>query len=519
MPAPSPRPHPTPLPAPPGQSWTDQLEMFGIWLSTPEGELWFQVWQGTVRALTNTPQDYQDELREQLIDQAFDSLGWNDNNKAFENRVMAEADRRARYANSAPDITFANTSVEIIEASSPQIIARTGVIIFSDDSKYADHSVDQRSEGANLGNMTTELHDFAKYGDVQWTYAVEAAKLDYLAEGEKKIESFVVTLWDQHDIATTKIDVTLTGVNDAPVITDGTFAGSAGESHAATGKINFSDVDLLDTHTATWAPVGSPKGTLTVDVTNDTTGTMLRVGEITWNYTIADAMLAGLAPGTYTDTFTITVNDSKSGGDASRDVQVSYTVPAPPDDSPGNQDPPPPGETKTAYIKVDYQYSGQFTVSGYTIDVDLSQNVIQTFQGYTFGVGLNAGYVGATMQVVYDPNPALLSSFYNPVIADGGGYQIDDSATQVYKLAELSIVELTFERPADYLSLSMETVQGVYGPWQSGPEGIIWSYTGPHIMPDYRWVALDIPTAAPAPAGGSDLSLLGISEQASEFLI
>src|SRR5260221_5154264 len=51
-------------------------------------------------------------------------------------------------------------------------------------------------------------------------FTVADAAVEYLAAGQTKVESFTITLDDQHGgLITRQIDVTITGTNDAPVIT------------------------------------------------------------------------------------------------------------------------------------------------------------------------------------------------------------------------------------------------------------------------------------------------------------
>ncbi len=80
-----------------------------------------------------------------------------------------------------------------------------------------------------------------------------------------------------------------------------------------TGTIFFSDVDLIDTHTAVVSSSVNPLGgTLTPIITTDSTG--LPVGEIQWNYSVANSATQYLAVGqTITETFTITIDDGNGG--------------------------------------------------------------------------------------------------------------------------------------------------------------------------------------------------------------
>src|SRR6202008_2535590 len=108
-------------------------------------------------------------------------------------------------------------------------------------------------------------------GKFTWTYTVADSAVEYLAAGQTKVESFTVTLNDQHGGGITKqVDVTITGTNDAPVITAQDLIGAVTEQVTPAGNLSdsgtiaFSDVDLSDVHlvSATGTPIGSFLGPL-----------------------------------------------------------------------------------------------------------------------------------------------------------------------------------------------------------------------------------------------------------------
>ncbi|MBW3828249.1 hypothetical protein GM520_10525, partial [Aeromonas hydrophila] len=80
-----------------------------------------------------------------------------------------------------------------------------------------------------------------------WTYNVDNSKVQYLGEGETKVETFTV---DSVDGTTHTVTITITGVNDAAVIT-GTDTGSVVEDETnptltETGTLSVTDVDGAD---------------------------------------------------------------------------------------------------------------------------------------------------------------------------------------------------------------------------------------------------------------------------------
>src|SRR5258705_488310 len=129
-------------------------------------------------------------------------------------------------------------------------------------------------------------------GQLTWTYTVADSAVEHLAAGQTKVQSYASTLDDQHaGLITKEIEITITGTNDAPVITAQDLIGAVTEQITPAGNltdsgiITFTDVDLTDVHlvSATGTPIGSVLGTLTVKNT-DTTGTGTG-SQLTWTYT------------------------------------------------------------------------------------------------------------------------------------------------------------------------------------------------------------------------------------------
>ncbi|UUT51334.1 VCBS domain-containing protein [Aeromonas hydrophila] len=80
-----------------------------------------------------------------------------------------------------------------------------------------------------------------------WTYNVDNSKVQYLGEGETKVETFTVASVDG---TTHTVTITITGVNDAAVIT-GTDTGGVVEDETKptlteTGTLSVTDVDGVD---------------------------------------------------------------------------------------------------------------------------------------------------------------------------------------------------------------------------------------------------------------------------------
>lgn len=157
---------------------------------------------------------------------------------------------------------------------------------------------------------------------------------DYLAAGENASVTIAYTVADEHGAtASSTAIVTVTGTNDAPAVdAAGTVAsgsvtelpdGDPGENSAilsADGVVAFDDLDLSDTHSASFAAQGADYlGTFTLDPVDQAGDT------VSWHFDVDDAVLDSLAPGeTLTQTYTVQVSDGH-GGTATQDVTVTIT--------------------------------------------------------------------------------------------------------------------------------------------------------------------------------------------------
>ena len=168
-----------------------------------------------------------------------------------------------------------------------------------------------------------------------WTFTVDNAALQFLADGQTLTQTYTVTINDSHTGAPVNqlVTITITGTNDAPTITAAVASGSVTEDNlptTASGTINFADVDLTDSHTVSATPGGNGYlGTFTPIVSNNSTGD--GIGQVTWTFAVDNAALQFLADGrTLTQTYTVTVNDGHAGGTVSQLVTVTFHGPTMP---------------------------------------------------------------------------------------------------------------------------------------------------------------------------------------------
>ena len=208
---------------------------------------------------------------------------------------------------------------------------------------------------------------------------------DYLAVGESTVVTVDYSIADdQGATSSSTIAITVTGTNDAPTIdaggTDATGAVSElpnndpnenAFTHQDSGTIAFDDLDLSDTHSASFAPQsGGYLGTFSLDPVN-------QAGDsVGWDFQVDDSAIDFLEEGeTLTQTYTVTVDDG-NGGTTTQDVTVTIT---------GEGDNLPPDAVDDVY-----------TVPGnVTLTVDASEGVLanDTDDG---GVGTDPGEASVT---------------------------------------------------------------------------------------------------------------------------
>ena len=193
-------------------------------------------------------------------------------------------------------------------------------IILGDFSGSANEN--EASVTGTIGSSDTDASSSANYaienttgtyGSIQidsatgdWTYTLLDSAATTLDQGEVQSDEFNVTVSDDQgatDSAT--IDVTLTGVNDAPVIS-GDFAGEATEDTLTiTGSVSSTDTDDGSTASYSIANTVGSYGSISID---STTGD--------WTYTLLDSAVTVLDVGdSETDTFNVTVTDDQSATD------------------------------------------------------------------------------------------------------------------------------------------------------------------------------------------------------------
>ena len=180
-------------------------------------------------------------------------------------------------------------------------------------------------------------------GEVGWAFEVDAAELDGLAEGETVTQSYNVAVLDNHGgLDTTPVSVVLHGTNDAPelglyasdtegAVTEdsggGTGGGGGGDYDLTSeGTLDFTDVDLIDTHTVSSAFVsstdpGGQRGNLMAAVNLDPI--FSSDVEVGWDFTVGNEAVQDLGQGqTITEVYDVTVDDGH-GGTSTQQVSIA----------------------------------------------------------------------------------------------------------------------------------------------------------------------------------------------------
>ncbi|WP_200936035.1 beta strand repeat-containing protein, partial [Variovorax sp. Root411] len=281
--------------------------------------------------------------------------------------------------NDGPVITAQDLAGAVSEQVAPVgTLSDSGVIGFSDLDLSDVHLVSATGTpvGSVLGSLTAvknvDTTGTGTGGQLTWTYTVNATAVEYLAAGQTRVESFTITVNDQHGgIVTRQIDVTITGTNDTPTIGTADAAAAVTEDAATptlsdSGTITFDDVDLSDAHSVSVA-AGSGNtlgGVLTAGVSDAATGA--GDGTVSWNYSVANAATQYLAQGqTATETFTVTINDGH-GGTVNQQITVTVT---------GTNDVPVIGGVASGAVTEDASTPNLSTGGALTIaDVDQGQS-------------------------------------------------------------------------------------------------------------------------------------------------
>ncbi|EJM46898.1 VCBS repeat-containing protein, partial [Pseudomonas sp. GM33] len=163
------------------------------------------------------------------------------------------------------------------------------------------------------------------------------AQLQSLAAGEVLTDSFTYAIrLGNGTLSWATATVQFSGVNDGVTISLGAQAGtvtedaattaSATDSLTASGTIVFTDVDLSDTHMATFTPVAGNAthlGTFVLSPVSEAANAA--DGSVQWTYNLSNVAAQYLAQGqTVTETYVVTISDGH-GSSATQNVTITIT--------------------------------------------------------------------------------------------------------------------------------------------------------------------------------------------------
>nr|AWL92025.1 hypothetical protein CIT37_07290 [Bradyrhizobium ottawaense] len=211
------------------------------------------------------------------------------------------------------------------------------------------------ADSTHIGTFTIDQSvleynsDTSNGATLGWHFSLDNsnAMLQSLAQGQTITQVYTVTFDDHHGGTVSEdVTVTITGVNDAPTITNDAAAatGAVTEDECASltadGTLAIQDLDLTDTHTAAWSfksssvssnlpgfGTGSHIGTFTIDAVSESSTDGNNGATLGWHFTLDnnDPVLQSLAEGqTITQVYTVTFDD-QHGGKISQDVTVTIT--------------------------------------------------------------------------------------------------------------------------------------------------------------------------------------------------
>ncbi|MGF6091878.1 VCBS domain-containing protein, partial [Pseudomonas sp. 18173] len=230
----------------------------------------------------------------------------------------------------------AGTVTEDADTTASTTDSRTasGTIVFNDVDLSDTHMATFAPAGGNATHLGTFMLSSvseaanAANGSVQWTYNLNNAAAQYLAQGQTVTETYLVTISDGHgSSATQNVTITITGTNDAPTVTAAEVeSGAVTEdgTTVASGSFAFGDVDLADHgHVASVSAPAGALGTLVASVGDESTGDA--AGSVGWTYTLNNSAAQYLAAGqTKAEVFTVTLTDD-FGATVSKNVTITLT--------------------------------------------------------------------------------------------------------------------------------------------------------------------------------------------------
>ncbi|OHY52306.1 hypothetical protein BEH76_03975 [Shewanella algae] len=328
------------------------------------------------------------------------------------------------------------------------MLSDSGDLSFTDVDINDSHSVGSSYNGDVLwsgGALDQATQDALAAGfsvdNAGWSYDIANSLVQFLAVGETITLSFDVTVDDGNGgIDTDTVAVTITGTNDAPVLSID-MSGAVTEDVdvingmlSDSGDLSFSDVDINDSHSVGSSYNGDVlwSGGALDQATQDALAAGFSVDNSGWSYDIANSLVQFLAVGeTITLSFDVTVDDGNGGTDTDT-VTVTIT---------GTNDAPVLSIDMSGAVTEDVDVvAGMLSDSGdlsFTdVDINDSHSVGSSYNGDVLWSG------GALDQATQD---ALAAGFS----VDNAGWSYDIANSLVQFLAVGETITLSFDVTVD----------------------------------------------------------------------
>jgi VCBS repeat-containing protein len=213
------------------------------------------------------------------------------------------------------DTTGAVTEAGGIDNGTPGTPTATGNL----DSTDVDDPDDSWTVVGNPATPVASTNGYGSYtitSNGTWNYTLDNTNptVHALPSGGTLTDTFTAETIDGTEQVVT---ITITGANDAPVVTGAVDNGTVTEGSlpvmVAEGTIDFGDVDLTDAHVTAVTPGASGYfGTFAADVTNASTGD--GVGQVSWLFEADNVLRTSLAAGqVLVQTYTVEIDDGHGG--------------------------------------------------------------------------------------------------------------------------------------------------------------------------------------------------------------
>jgi len=348
-----------------------------------------------------------------------------------------------------------------------------------------------------ITDVPTGEGDLTLNSDGTFTYD-PGGDFEYLAKGETEDVTFEYEVKDADgDTDTAIATISVTGENDAPVVTMADTTGAVTElpnndpgenmtSLTDDGVVAFADVDLSDGHSTSVTLVSAidsingavgARGALTANVTDPSTGD--GTGEVTWNFAVDDSALDDLEEGqTLTQVYSVEISDGK-GGNTAEDVTIVITGAA------DNTAPTVSASAPAGFIE-DPDASAQTLTENGTVsfdDVDPGDDV-----DITFASNGDIAWTGGTL----DPGlaTALVSGFNGTAVTNAPA---PGSTPWSYNAAGL---DLDFLGEGEEITFSFD-VTATDADGATDTDKISFSIVGTNDGPTVGFVADPVPPADP----------------------